>query len=175
MIEAIKKRKSIREFQDKKVETEKIESILRAAMRAPSGLNGQPWEFIVVEEEEILQKMQNFSMGAHALKTAPLVIVILEREVLKRREMGITFLASQDLGACTENMWLQAVEEGLGASWMGVTPGSSGQIMLGEILQLPENIKAYAVMAVGYPAEHIDLKTADRFDQTRIHYNTYNK
>ena len=61
MIEAIAKRKSIRSFADKKVEAEKVESILRAAMRAPSGINGQPWEFVVVDDREVLSAMQKLS------------------------------------------------------------------------------------------------------------------
>lgn len=173
MIEAIKKRKSIRKFDSKKVESEKVENMLKAAMRAPSGMNGQPWEFVVVDDEEILQKMKNFSMGTLALETAPMAIVVLEKEVVKRRDMGITFLASQDLGACTENLWLQAIEEGLGAGWMGVCPGSEGQRLLSKILNLPDNVKAYAVMAIGYPAEGVDLEPVDRYDAKRVHYNTY--
>ena len=71
MIEAIAKRKSIRSFADKKVEAEKIESLLRAAMRAPSGMNGQPWEFVVVDDREVLTAMQKLSPGGRALQTAP--------------------------------------------------------------------------------------------------------
>ena len=68
MIKAIAKRKSIRSFMDKKVEPEKVESLLRAAMRAPSGINGQPWEFVVVDEREVLTAMQKLSPGGRACK-----------------------------------------------------------------------------------------------------------
>lgn len=173
MIEAIRKRKSIREFSNRKVEMEKVGNILKAAMRSPSSMNGQPWEFIVVDDEEVLHRMKKFSMGTRALETAPMAIVVLEREGLKRRDMGITLLATQDLGACTENIWLQAVEEGLGANWMGVIQGSEGQRLLSKVLNLPDNVKAYAVMAIGYPAEGVDIEPVDRFDKTRVHYNRY--
>ena len=173
MIEAIAKRKSIRSFADKKVEAEKVESLLRAAMRAPSGINGQPWEFVVVDDREVLTAMQKLSPGGRALQTAPLAIVVLEKEIPFRIEKGLNWLGAQDLGACTENILLQAVEEGLGAGWMGVGPGTPGQAALAELLGLPENVKPYSIVGIGYPAEDADLEATDRFDASRIHYNKY--
>lgn len=173
MIEAIAKRKSIRNFKDQKVEPEKVESLLRAAMRAPSAMNGQPWEFIVVDDPEILKKLVTFSPFARPLKTAPLAIVVLERENLKRKAVGIGEMGTHDLGACTENLLLQAVEEGLGAVWMGVVRKGKMQDTLREILHFPKKLTAFAVLAVGYPAEGVDLTVSDRFDPDRIHYNCY--
>ena len=173
MIEAIAKRKSIRNFKDQPVEAEKVENLLRAAMRAPSGMNGQPWEFVVVDDKEILLAMQKLSPGGRALLTAPLAIVVLEREIPRRTEMGLTWLNPQDLGACTENILLQAIEEGLGAGWMGVGPGTEGQAKLAELLQLPKEVKPYSIIGLGYPAEDADLEPVDRFDPTCIHHNKY--
>ena len=171
MIEAIAKRKCVRSFADKKVEPEKIESILQAAMRAPSGMNGQPWEFIVVEDPSVLEELKGFSPGARALKTAPLAIIVLEKELLKRKVMGMSSMNAIDLGACTENLFLQAVEEGLGVSWMGVM--ESMQEKLRSILDFPKDRNVFAVLAVGYPAEGVDMTVEDRFDPSRIHYNHY--
>lgn len=173
MIEAIKQRKSIRKFQSKKVEPEKIESILRAAMQAPSAMNEQPWEFVIVEDEGILEKMKTFSRGAHAMKTAPMVIVVLEKKIKQREQMNLSYLSTADLGACSENLWLQAVEEGLGASWMGVARDSESEIILREILNLPESIRPYAAIAIGYPADDVDISTEMRYDETRVHHNKY--
>ena len=173
MIEAIAKRKSIRSFADRQVEPEKIENILRAAMRAPSGINGQPWEFVVVNDREVLTAMQKLSPGGRALQTAPVAIVVLEKEIPFRVEKGLGWLGPQDLGACTENILLQAVEEGLGAGWMGVGPGTPGQAALAELLGLPENVKPYSIVGIGHPAEDADLQPMDRYDPARIHYNRY--
>ena len=173
MIEAIAKRKSVRSFAEKAVEPEKVASLLRAAMRAPSGVNGQPWEFIVVDDSEILTAMMMLSPGGRGLLTAPVAIVVLEKEIPFRQEKGLTWLAPQDLGACTENILLQAVEEGLGAGWIGVGPGTSGQKTLGKLLELPETVKVYSIVTIGYPAEDADLEAVDRFDASRIHYNKY--
>lgn len=173
MIEAIARRKSIRNFADRKVEPEKVESLLRAAMRAPSAMNGQPWEFVIVDDPEVIQKLKSFSPFARPLKTAPLSIVVLERELLQRKVMGIAHMSAHDLGACTQNILLQAVEEGLGAVWMGVMQDGTMQKKLQEILQLPKGIKAFAVLAVGYPAEGVDMTIADRFEADRVHFNSY--
>ena len=172
MIEAIAKRKSVRTFQSKSVEKEKVESLLRAAMRAPSGINGQPWEFVVVDDREVLTAMHKLSPPARGLQTAPLAIVVLEKEIPFRIEKGLNWLTPQDLGACTENILLQAVEEGLGAGWMGVGPGTPGQEALAQLLGLPEGIKPYAIVGVGYSAEE-DQEIADRYDTAKIHYNHY--
>ena len=173
MIEAIAKRKSIRSFADKKVEPEKVESLLRAAMRAPSAMNGQPWEFIVVDDRDMITELKSFSPFAKPLKSAPLAIVVLEREMAKRKLIGIAHMGAHDLGACTENILLQAVEEGLGAVWLGVMEDGKMQDKLRSILQYPKNLKAFSVIAIGYPAEGVDLTSADRFEPDRIHYNGY--
>ena len=171
MIEAIAKRKSIRSFLDTPLTETQVESLLRAAMRSPSGLNGQPWEFVVVTERETLTAMQGCCPGGRALQTAPMAIVVLEKGIPFRQEKGLTWVTPEDLGACTENILLQAVEEGLGAGWIGVGPGTPGQAGLGKLLGLPENVRAFSIVAVGYPAE--DTQAVDRFDPSRIHYNKY--
>ena len=173
MIEAIAKRKSIRSFADKKVEPEKVENLLRAAMRAPSAMNGQPWEFIVVDDPEMILQLKTFSPFARPLKSAPLAIVVLEREMLSRKALGISSMGAHDLGACTENILLQVVEEGLGAVWMGVTENEKVQEKLRSILNFPKKLKACSVIAIGYPAEGMDLSVTDRFEPDRIHYNGY--
>ena len=153
MIEAIAKRKSIRSFQDRKVEPEKVESLLRAAMRAPSAMNGQPWEFIVVDDPQLLKRLKSFSPFAGPLKSAPLAIVVLEREQLKRKIVGLDKMSKHDLGACTQNILLQAVEEDLGAVWLGVLENEKMQQKLRSILNLPGNVSPFSVIAIGYPAE----------------------
>ena len=117
---------------------------------------------MVVDNREGLTAMQKLSPGGRPLQTAPLAM-----------EKGLNWLGAQDLGACTENILLQAVEEGLGAGWMGVGPGTPGQAALAQLLGLPENVKPYSIVGIGYPAEDADLEAVDRFDAGRIHYNKY--
>ena len=60
-----------------------------------------------------------------------------------------------------------------GAGWMGVGPGTPGQAALAELLGLPENVKPYSIVGIGYPAEDADMEAVDRFEANRIHYNKY--
>ena len=76
---SIFKRRSVRRYTDQKVEKEKIESLLRAAMQAPSACNQQPWEFIVVEDKQTVEQLSKFSPYARMLLEAPLAIIILEK------------------------------------------------------------------------------------------------
>lgn len=103
------------------------------------------------------------------MQTAPLAIVVLEKEIPFLIEKGLNWLGAQDLGVCTENILLQAVEEYLSAGWMGVGPGAA----LAELLGLPENVMPYSIVGIGYPNQDADLDAVDRFDATRIHYNKY--
>ena len=71
------KRKSIRKFQDKEVEEEKIERLLKAGMQAPSAMNSQPWEFIVIKDKENIKKIENMSQYSKPARTSPLCIITL--------------------------------------------------------------------------------------------------
>ena len=73
-------RRSVREFLQKEVEKEKIDKLLKSAMQAPSAMNEQPWEFIVVDDKNLLQEISKIGMGAEMVKEAPLAIVILADE-----------------------------------------------------------------------------------------------
>ena len=110
-------RVSIRKYQEKKVEPEKLDYILRASMAAPSACNQQPWEFYIVEDPEILE---NFLRQHHTQKLtakAPVAIV-----TAYRKECTIPAYAQIDLSICMENMWLATDEVGLGGVWMGIAP-----------------------------------------------------
>lgn len=169
-MDTILKRRSVRQFLDKKVEEEKIERLLRAAMQAPSATNQQPWEFIVVDDKNLIDKLAQFSPYSKLLLGAPLAIVCLEKQGVRAQE-----LAPQDLGACTENLMLQAVDEGLGTVWMGVGKNNPREEFIKDMFNLPETVRPFNVIAVGYPSEENANKFVDRFDESRIYYNKYSK
>ncbi|WP_378955119.1 nitroreductase family protein [Pelosinus sp. sgz500959] len=166
MNEAIQHRRSIRKYDGKLVEKEKIEKLLRAGMQAPSAANQQPWEFIVVENKETLQKLSNASIYATPIKNAPLGIVVLVKEEL----LKFPSCWQQDLAAATENILLEAVELGLGAVWLGVAPEEDRMAYIKDLFKLPKGVEAFALLAVGYSS---DNKFEDRFDANRIHYERY--
>lgn len=155
---------SIRKYTDKPVESDKIQQILKAAMAAPSASNQQPWEFYVVSDKEKIRQLSLTSPYAACAENAPLVIVPCYRtEGLRWSETVLL-----DLSAATENMLLEITSLGLGGVWLCAAPLEDRMSKTEDVLEIPENLRAFALIAVGYPSE--SRKQQNRFDQTRIHY-----
>lgn len=165
-MEIINNRRSIRKFTDKKVEEEKIEKILRSAMQAPSAGNQQPWEFLIVTDREDRFSLSKMSPYAAAVKSAPTVLILLaDTDRLRYPDNR-----DQDMSACAQNILLEAVELGLGAVWLGVSPLEDRMDYICKLFSLPPNLIPFCVIPLGYPAEGQENKFTDRFDPGRIHY-----
>jgi len=163
-------RRSVRQFSTKKVEEEKIIKLLKAAMQAPSAKNQQPWEFIVVEDENKISELSNASKYSVFSKEAPLLIVVLAR----KDNLKVSEYVPQDLGACIQNLMLEAVNLELGSTWMGIYPGEERVNFLSKALEIDESkATAFALIAVGYPKKEELNKFVDRFDEKRIHREKY--
>lgn len=160
---SIFKRVSIRKYEDRPVEQEKIERILRAAMAAPSACNQQPWEFYVVTDKELIKKLSECSPYAGCAKDAPVVLVPCYRKTCL-----LPLFAQLDMSAAVENLLLEASELGLGAVWMGIAPREERMEAVGKILSLPEKLAAFAIVPCGYPAE--EREQQDRYEECRVHY-----
>lgn len=156
-------RVSIRKYQDRPVEKEKTLAILRAAMQAPSAGNQQPWEFYVVTNQGKLQELSNVSPYAGMTKNAPVAIV-----AAYRKKCMLPDYAQIDLSIAMENLWLEADAQGLGGVWLGIAPQEERMKAVETILNLPDDVRAFAIFPYGYPAE--ERKQQDRFDESRIHY-----
>ena len=165
-MQSIYTRRSVRQYKDIKIEKEKTETLLRAAMQAPSAGNQQPWEFIVVEDKDKLKELSNMSPYTKLIANAPLAIVILGNE----ERMRFPENWEQDLGAATQNLLLQAVDLELGAVWMSAAPLRERMEYVTKTFCLKETLKPYCVVAIGYPLDEQGNKFIDRFDTTRIHY-----
>lgn len=164
---SIFRRASVRSFQDSAVEPEKIDLLLRAAMAAPSATNQQPWEFVVVQERDVLQRLAQCSPYARCLEKAPLGFALCMRTQGLRCPEYIQI----DLSAATENLLLEAVELGLGAVWLGIAPGEERMEAVRQVLSAPESIQPFALVACGYPAQ--PAAPAQRYDPSRIHYDRW--
>lgn len=164
--EAIQNRRSIRRYEDKPVEPEKIEKLLKAAMQAPSAGNQQPWEFIVVTNKDMLEKLAQAHIYAGPMKQAALGIIVLGNH----KWLKFPSYWQQDLAAATQNLLLEAVELELGAVWMGVAPEEDRMNFIKELFNLPQGVEPFAMLALGYSEGN---KFEDRFDAGRIHYETY--
>ncbi len=161
-------RRSIRSFNDKKVEAEKIEKLLRAGMQAPSAGNQQPWEFVVVQDETTKDKLAEISPYANPIKLAPLAIVMVANKETAKYKGNV----DQDMGACAQNILLETVNQGMGGVWIGVAPDADRMQMVSEILSIPNNLEVFGILAIGYT--DIEQKYVDRYDTTKIHYEKFN-
>lgn len=169
-MDIINLRRSIRRYKDQPVEQEKIEKLLRAVMQAPSAANQQPWEFIVVQDEKYLKKLSEISAYSKMVAEAPLAIVLIGNE----DRMRLKLHWEQDMAAATQNILLESAYLGLGAVWLGVAPMEDRMKLISEIFGLKDRLKPFCVIPIGYPGEGQENKFVDRFDSSRIHYETYN-
>lgn len=164
--DAIQRRRSVRAFEPTPVERVKVEEMLRAAMQAPSAHNQQPWEFLVVEDQDKLKKLSQVHQYAAPLAGAPVGIVVL----MNRSRLQVERFWQQDIAAAVQNMMLQAVDLGLGTLWMGIAPDEENMASVKKMCQLPEEVEAFGLFAVGYSDRN---RFKDRFDASRIHWETY--
>ncbi len=169
MLEAIKIRRSIRTYTNKKVEEEKINEMLKSAMQAPSSKGASPWEFVVVDDSELLEKLSKCQHRAKHVKDANVSIVVLGNQD-KFIKPGKWI---QDLGACTQNLMLEATNQGLASCWVGVFPKNKVVDKVRDVLNLPKNLVPYAIVPVGYSEE--ENVFIDKFDESKIHRNLYKK
>lgn len=160
-------RRSIRQFEDKPVEKEKIERILKAGMQSPSAHNFQPWEFLVITDKEKREAVSKMSPYSGMVANAPVAIVVIGHQ---ENESALKYLP-QDLGACTENILLQIANEGLGGCWMGFYPVEDRINSVKEYFNLPEDRIPFSVIALGYSSQK--NRFIDRSDMSRVHYNIW--
>lgn len=168
-MDVINKRRSIRSFKNDYVDDYIIEKLLRAGMQAPSAGNQMPWEFVVVRNKEKLKNLAGLSPYASSLNSSPVGIIVLCNNNKLRFPENI----QQDLGASTENILLEAVDNGLGTVWLGIMPVAERMEIVSKLLNLPEGVEAYAAIAVGYPLDESDNKYIDRYDESKVFYESY--
>lgn len=156
-------RVSIRKYQEKPVEEEKIELLLKAGMQAPSACNQQPWEFYVVTDRETIQKLGGSTPYAGAAKGAPLVIV----PCVRKNGLMAPSLGEVDLAICTENILLEADDLGLGAVMMAVAPDQERMEAVRKVCDISSGLNPFCLIPIGYPAEGHPQQ--DRYDTSRIH------
>lgn len=165
VLDNIATRTSIRDYEARPVEKEKVEKMLRAAMAAPTAMNKQPWHFVVVEQRSVLDSLAGANPYAKMLLKAPLVIVVCG-DMDKVIEGGGRDFWIQDASAATENLLLAAHAMGLGAVWTGAYPSEERSKAISATLSLPDNLVPLNMIVIGYPAEHPQPK--DKFKEENI-------
>ncbi len=146
--EAIRTRKSVRSWDDRPVEPEKIERVMEAARLAPSARNDQEWRFVVVTDEGTRTKLTQSANGQAFVGQAPVVIVACAET--DRRTMACghpSFLI--DAAIAIDHITLAAVEEGLGTCWIGAFDPEAVRSILG----IPSSIEVVELLPLGYPKD----------------------
>ncbi len=156
-------RTSVRKYLNKPVEEDKIMTILKAGLQAPSACNQQPWEFFVVTNKAKLEELSAMSPYSAMVKDAPAAIVCG-----MHTDCMVPDMACQDCSIAMENIWLETTDQGLGGVWLGTYPDEERMEKVRKILLLPDNLKAFAVFPLGYPDGPVTPKVRD--DETKIHW-----
>jgi nitroreductase len=146
-LELCKSRRSVRRYEEKEVPEDAILKILEAGRWAPSGLNNQPWKFMVVRKREKINELAEFTKYKHIVERAKALIVVF----LDLDEMYDRIKDVQAIGASIQNMLLEAHNLGLGSCWIGEVLNRKEKVE--EFLGVPENLELMAFITLGYPSE----------------------
>ena len=171
-LEVIKTRRSIRKYKDEAISDNILKELLEAGMSGPTGGNNRPWEFIIINDPEILREIPNAPSGASFAPDAPLAILVcgdLEKySDLPEKYLDVWVI---DCSIAAQNILLAAHGKDLGAVWTGVYPMEERVNGIKTLLELPKNIIPLVLIVIGYPAEQLPVE--DRYDASRVHYNKF--
>jgi nitroreductase len=157
------RRRSIRNYTARPVEREKVVQLLQAAMAAPTALNIQPWEFIVIDGDTFDRVRRSIPRGGGY--NAPMAIVVASYgDWIPWKDDGLL-----DCAAAIENLLIAAPALGLGTVWVG---GFDAATLRG-ILDMPDNVRPIAVIYVGYPAESHPPRT--QYVEEAVYWGKYDK
>jgi len=162
---AINTRRSIRKFKPDKIKKDQIDLILKAGMMAPNAHNQQLWQFIVIDDREIIDKIADFHPYAKMLYEAQLVIIVCAD--LSREQSEGSF--SQDCSVAMQNILLAAHAIGLGAVYVSLYPKEDRMNFIRDLIKAPDHIIPFNLTPIGYPNEK--TREVDRYDDSKIHYN----
>ncbi len=147
----MKNRRSTRAFTSETVSFSDVEKLVDAARWAPSAGNIQPWEFVIVRDQENRKRLARAALNQKFIETAPVVIVVCADTAKSDQgygSRGVHLYCIQDTAAATQNMLLSAEAMGLATCWVGSF--SEGEVK--EILNLPNGVRPLTMIPVGHSA-----------------------
>ena len=173
-LKLLENRRSIRKYTSQAVGPETVDGLVEAALRSPSSMGSQPWEFIVVTQKDLLSDLARAKPhGATFLKDAPLGIVVCAAP--SRSSVWV-----EDASIAATILHLAAASMGLGSCWIQIrermhdenrTAGS----FVAEVLGMPEELAVEAIVAVGYPAESKRPHAKGTLPYHRVHRERYGR
>ncbi len=169
MLEAIRRRRSIRKYRDEEVPEGDLKEILLAAMCAPSAWGTKPWHFVVVTEPELREKLSKATPYAAHAAQAPVVIVLVADMSLARRWI-------EDLSIAAAHIMLQAAELGYGTCFIQIREseyeGRDAEEYVKEVLGIPANCRVECMVTLGKPAEDKAPHPGEYMEE-RVHFNAW--
>lgn len=160
-------RTSVRQYTDRPISADTLETLLKAGMAAPTAVNKQPWAFVVTTGRDALDSLATLQPR---LKTAAAAITVCGDMTRAIEGEGRDFWV-QDCSAATENILLAAHALGLGAVWTGVYPIAERVGNVSRALALPDSVVPMCIIAVGYPVA--DQEPKDKWDPSKVHYQRW--
>ena len=174
MIELLRQRRSIRKFTTKKIEAVKIKLLEEAVLRSPSSKNGNPWEFLFVDDPDLIQQLsQSKPHGSAFLKNATLAVVIIADET-----KGDVWI--EDCSIAGILLQLTAQSLALGSCWVQIRRRPHDETQTAEqyiqqLFQLPSNFKVLNIIGLGYPAQTREGKPDKELQKEKIHSNQFTR
>lgn len=168
----LKSRRSIRQFLDKEVENEKIDTILRSALLSPSSRSRKPWEFITVTDKELLLKLSNCrEHSTQFLASAPLgVVVIADPDACD------VWIEDSSIASIIIQLTAQSLD--LGSCWIQIrqrlhNDNKTAEDYIKDILSIPEKYRVENIIVIGYPAEDKKPYDEEELCYDKLHFNQY--
>ena len=172
MIEILRNRRSVRQFEDRTVEGEKLELLQEALVRSPTSRSINPWEFIVIDDRTTIGKLSRCKPhGAGFLSSAPLAVVILGD-----KKASDTCVEDCSIAAITLQYAAESLE--LTSCWCQIrlrqhSEGKTAGDSIRETLGIPEHFLVECIIGLGYPEEEKTPHEYDSLDWGKVHRNKY--
>lgn len=164
VLNAIYERRSIREFTREPVSQQHLHEIISAGIWAPSGLNNQPWRFVIITNDEIRQSLAEQTHYSHIVLAAPALIIVF----LDETAMYDDVKDHQSAGACIQNMLLTIDGLELGGVWLGQILKNKAAV--NKILHIDDRYDLMAVIAVGHPKHKNQTSTRKDINEFILNY-----
>ena len=163
-LELAEKRYSCRKFSDREVEEEKIEALLKAAQLAPTAVNFQPQRILVLTDKEKIKSLDENGCTRYTFNAPLMMVVCYDKGKSWKRSFDGKDEGIVDASIITTHMMLEAVELGLGSTWVGAFDPAKAR----EILEVPENYEIVSLLPIGYPAMEPSERHHKRIDTSEF-------
>lgn len=162
-------RKSVRSYTDQPVSREQLDTLVRAAMAAPTGKDMRPWKFVVIDDTATMHRLAEQLPYAKMLTEATAAVVVCGDLSVVDGDGKPSTNWPYDCSAATENLLLAAEAMGLGAVWTAAYPYDERVAAVKSALSLPTHIVPLNVIPLGYPKG--DPQPKDKYNEDNVHYN----